>query len=143
MPCASVAPSIAPPPTQEEPTEVPEAHPLESGDARPKAQAGGVEGNHHYTMALIDWVHDMSRVISCLGDKITDLLSEIQELKEGPGLAVVAAVERCVADLQAKVEWLKAELVELNRQSGELQQEAEDLHRHLRDSQHQLKDAGG
>ncbi|RWW09494.1 hypothetical protein GW17_00027019 [Ensete ventricosum] len=93
-------------------------------------------------MALIDRVHDMSRVINCLGDKITDLLSEIQELKEGPGLAVVAAVERCIADLQGEVEWLKAMLVELNRQSRDLQQEAEDLHRHLRDSQHQLKDAG-
>ncbi|RWW88208.1 hypothetical protein BHE74_00002927 [Ensete ventricosum] len=55
--------------------------------------------NHHYTMALIDRVHDMSRVISCLGDKITDLLSEFQEMKEGPDLVVVAAVERRVADL--------------------------------------------
>ncbi|RZR77330.1 hypothetical protein BHM03_00002371 [Ensete ventricosum] len=32
------------------------------------------------------------------------------ELKEGPGLAVVAAVERCIADLQGEVEWLKAML---------------------------------
>ncbi|RWW38203.1 hypothetical protein BHE74_00056577 [Ensete ventricosum] len=29
--------------------------------------------NHHYTMALIDRVHDVDWVISCMGDKIFDL----------------------------------------------------------------------
>ena len=32
-------------------------------------------------MVLIDRVHDMGRVINCMGDKITKLRSQIEELK--------------------------------------------------------------
>ncbi|RWV89030.1 hypothetical protein GW17_00048845 [Ensete ventricosum] len=57
-----------------------------------------------------------------MGDKITDLRSEIQELKEGPGPAVVAMATKCVADLQAKIEWLKTKLTELGQQCWELKE---------------------
>ncbi|RRT79738.1 hypothetical protein B296_00019358, partial [Ensete ventricosum] len=71
-------------------------------------------------MALIDRVHDAGQVISCMGDKITDLRSEVRELKEGPGLVVVATIEQCAINLQAR---LKVELAELDRQRRELQEE--------------------
>ncbi|RRT70319.1 hypothetical protein B296_00023380 [Ensete ventricosum] len=70
--------------------------------------------NHQYTMVLIDQVHD--RVISCMGDKITNLRSKIRDLKEGFG----PATERHVVDLQTEVERLKTKLAKLDRQRGEL-----------------------
>ncbi|RRT85836.1 hypothetical protein B296_00001892 [Ensete ventricosum] len=66
--------------------------------------------NHHYTIALIDRVHDIGRVISYMGDKIIKLHDEIWMLKEGPGPMVIAAVEQRAANLLAEVERLKADL---------------------------------
>ncbi|RWW71028.1 hypothetical protein BHE74_00021263 [Ensete ventricosum] len=63
-------------------------------------------------MALIDHVHDAYQVISCMGDKITNLRNEIRELKVGLGLEAISMVEQQAADLQSEVNQLKADLEE-------------------------------
>ncbi|RWW05853.1 hypothetical protein GW17_00030854 [Ensete ventricosum] len=41
--------------------------------------------SQHYHMALIDWAHDVGRVISAMDNKADGLRKEIQELKVGAG----------------------------------------------------------
>lgn len=51
-------------------------------------------------MTLIDRVQDVGRVISCIGDKITKLHNQIEELKT---LKAVAMAEQRAADLEGEV----------------------------------------
>ncbi|RWW26720.1 hypothetical protein GW17_00008890 [Ensete ventricosum] len=70
-------------------------------------------------MALIDRVHDAGQVISCMGDKITDLRSEVPELKEGPGLAAVREAEEALnVELQRVPEKAKEVIAEYKESSS-------------------------
>ncbi|RWW24423.1 hypothetical protein GW17_00011298 [Ensete ventricosum] len=52
---------------------------------------------------LADHVHDVGKVISYMGDKITDLHNEIRELKASPSPEAMVAVDQRATDLQSKV----------------------------------------
>lgn len=49
--------------------------------------------SQHYTMALIDRVYDVGRVIERLGEMNLGFHREIEELKGGPGLVAMAVAE--------------------------------------------------
>ncbi|RWW69175.1 hypothetical protein BHE74_00023249 [Ensete ventricosum] len=64
----------------------------------------------HYSIILIDRIHDTGRVIGLMVNKISALRAEVQDLKVGAGPEVVVATEKQATDLQTKVEQLKVEL---------------------------------
>lgn len=68
--------------------------------------------SQHYTMALIDPMYDVGRVIERLADANSDLRQEVEELKSRPGPETVATAEQCASDLEEEVNRLKAELKE-------------------------------
>ncbi|RWV89935.1 hypothetical protein BHE74_00036662 [Ensete ventricosum] len=86
-------------------------------------------------MALIDRLHDAGCVICSMGDKITDMHNEIQELRAYLDPTVIVVIEQQAVDLKSEVDLLKFDLEEAERQLTELQQEVDGLHWHLRDSQ--------
>ncbi|RZS08312.1 hypothetical protein BHM03_00039256 [Ensete ventricosum] len=62
-------------------------------------KANDCEAQSHYSMALIDRVHDTGWVINKMGDKITSLSQEVQELKSGISSKAMVAAEQRAADL--------------------------------------------
>ncbi|CAL9120502.1 unnamed protein product, partial [Musa textilis] len=78
------------------------------GSARGKERAGRGEqvysspsevlidkaANQHYHMAVIDRMQDASQVINSMGDKITELRDQIEELKAGATPEAIAAAEQ-------------------------------------------------
>lgn len=61
-------------------------------------------------MALIDRVQDVGRIISSLGDKITELHGQIEKLKVGMTPEAIAVAEQRAVSLEEEVSWLKLEL---------------------------------
>ncbi|THU50715.1 hypothetical protein C4D60_Mb06t23240 [Musa balbisiana] len=57
-------------------------------------------------------VYDAGRVIERLGEANSSLCHEVEELKSGAGLEVVAVAEQCALDLEEEVNHLRAELNE-------------------------------
>ncbi|RWW04222.1 hypothetical protein GW17_00032562 [Ensete ventricosum] len=66
----------------------------------------------------MDRVHDVRRVINCMGDKITDLRNEIRELKDDPGLTAVAIAKQRVVDPKLEIDQLKSNLRDLKEVRG-------------------------
>ena len=55
-------------------------------------------------------MHDIGQVISGLGDKITELYDQIEELKVGSTLEAITTAEQRAVDLDGEVAQLKLEL---------------------------------
>ncbi|CAL9173606.1 unnamed protein product [Musa hybrid cultivar] len=83
--------------------------------------------NKHYYMALVDRVQDAGRIISGLGDKITELHGQIEELNAGAGLEAIATTEQRAIDLEGEVSRLKLELENAGRQWAELREQLKEL----------------
>ncbi|RRT73763.1 hypothetical protein B296_00007885 [Ensete ventricosum] len=91
-------------------------------------------------MALLDYVHDASWVITSL-DKSDFLHKEVQKLKEGGDPDVVAAVEQRAFEAQSPTENLHVELEEATQQRESLEKELGESHEALADSWGQLSKA--
>ncbi|RWW16532.1 hypothetical protein GW17_00019593 [Ensete ventricosum] len=75
-----------------------------------RREMGRSRSSLHYSIILIDRIHDTGRVIGLMVNKISALRAEVQDLKVGAGPEVVVATEKQATDLQTKVEQLKVEL---------------------------------
>ncbi|RWW28129.1 hypothetical protein GW17_00007411 [Ensete ventricosum] len=80
-------------------------------------------------MALIDRVHDISRVITTLDNKSDILRKEVQKMKAGGDPNAVAAAEQQASEAQFLVDHMKIELEELT-----------EAREQLADSEDQLRD---
>ncbi|RRT45835.1 hypothetical protein B296_00021023 [Ensete ventricosum] len=97
-------------------------------------------------MALLDRVHDASRLMTIMDHRATNFQQEIEELKSGSGPKQVAAVEQQaiaieqrVTDLQADNEKLMAQLVKATHRLELFNKELNDAWVDLSDTQRQLK----
>ncbi|RZR97646.1 hypothetical protein BHM03_00026875, partial [Ensete ventricosum] len=99
--------------------------------------------SEHYSMALLDRVHDAGRVITLIDNKFNLLRKEVQKLKEGGNPEAVAAAERRATEAQALIENLQAELEEAARQWESMEKELSRARVKLVDLQKQLSDAQG
>ncbi|RWV83994.1 hypothetical protein GW17_00054333 [Ensete ventricosum] len=72
--------------------------------------------------ALFDWVHDTGRVITSMDNRVDLLRKEVQRLKKGGDLDVVAAVEAQASEANARTQvWqMEIELLELTRSKDAL-----------------------
>ncbi|RRT53724.1 hypothetical protein B296_00024136 [Ensete ventricosum] len=71
---------------------------------------------------LIDRVYIASRIILILAEKVSTLRAENHELKLDVGLEVMAASEKWVANLEAKVEGLNVALGDAEQCCKDLEQ---------------------
>ncbi|RWW87227.1 hypothetical protein BHE74_00003962 [Ensete ventricosum] len=97
--------------------------------------------SQHYHMALIDWAHDVGRVISAMDNKADGLRKEIQEMKAGAGSNTVAATEQRAFEAQSLADHYKIELEEATRRWESLEMELSEAQGLLTDSQNQLNEA--
>ena len=89
-------------------------------------------------MAMIDRVHDVGRMINCMGDKITELRGQIEDLKAGPVPEAIAAT-----DLEGEVARLKLELGHDERLDSELREKLGGVEQQLVETQRMLKESRG
>ncbi|RWW40615.1 hypothetical protein BHE74_00053957 [Ensete ventricosum] len=82
----------------------------------------------HFVNALIDWVHDVGRLVWNQHEKILALRAANKELKASVGQELVAAAEWWVKELEAEIERMWAELESHRSQRRELEQEVGLLH---------------
>ncbi|RZS21746.1 hypothetical protein BHM03_00054420 [Ensete ventricosum] len=79
----------------------------------------------HFISALIDRVHDASRLVRSQHEKIRALRAANKELKASIGQGLTAATERRAKELEAEIERTRTELESLRSQRREFEQEIE------------------
>ncbi|RRT36024.1 hypothetical protein B296_00031331 [Ensete ventricosum] len=94
-------------------------------------------------MALMDQVHDISRVITSLDNKSEILRVEIQKLKDGGNRDMVASVDQRAAEAQALADNLKVELEEAIQERESHDKELSGVQGTLSELQGQLAKAQG
>ncbi|RWW07014.1 hypothetical protein GW17_00029620 [Ensete ventricosum] len=93
-------------------------------------------------MALMDRVHDVSRVITSLDNKSEILQEEIKKLKDGGNPNAVALAEWQAIEAQALAENLKTKLEEATREWESLEKEMGKVQGTLYDLRGQLGETG-
>ncbi|RRT41666.1 hypothetical protein B296_00044823 [Ensete ventricosum] len=99
--------------------------------------------SQHYYMALIDRVHDVGRVISALDNKLDILRKNVQRLKEGGDLGIIAMAKLCTSEAQILADHLKTDLEEAIRRRELLEKELSETWKTLSDSRDHLAEARG
>ncbi|RRT52212.1 hypothetical protein B296_00050598 [Ensete ventricosum] len=79
----------------------------------------------HFVSALIDRVHDASRLVRSQHEKILALRAANKELKASIGQGLITAAERRTKELEAEIERTRTELESLRSQRREFEQEIE------------------
>ncbi|RRT39618.1 hypothetical protein B296_00057019, partial [Ensete ventricosum] len=99
---------------------------------------------------LIDWVHNVGRVVTSMDNRVDLLRKEVQRMKEGGDPDAVAVVEAQASEAQSLADNLQIELDEASRhresmemELGEAQEELANLRRQLADSQGKLAESCG
>lgn len=91
-------------------------------------------------MALVNCVQDAGRIISSLGDKNAKLRGQVEELKAGAGLEVVAVAEQWAVDLEGEVARLKLELECVGQQQASLWEQLKESHGRVHSMEGELLD---
>ncbi|RRT52211.1 hypothetical protein B296_00031051 [Ensete ventricosum] len=106
--------------------------------------------SQHYQAALFNRVHDASRVITSMDNRVDLLRKEVQRLKEGGDPDAVAAAEAQASEAQSLADNLQTELDKANQRQesveaelGEAQGLLANLWRQLADSQGKLVESYG
>ncbi|RWW44175.1 hypothetical protein BHE74_00050095, partial [Ensete ventricosum] len=83
----------------------------------------GKSAGLHFASALINQIHDASRLVQSQHEKILTFWAVNKELKTGVGQELVAVTERQAKELEGEVKKMRTELESLRSQRREIEQE--------------------